>query len=186
MPLAKNLLKADPASFALQDASDLEDDDLSGLDSDTDGTQHISDLKALALKDPEFFKYLQENDAELLDFDGEAAEGSDDAEEDDEEDDEDSDVEMEDGGKKGKGKAKQVKVKTTPVLTKEILRGWQKSILEVRFPFLIRLDSLTNLSFTQTRSIRSLRKLLLAFRSAASSGGNEKEGERWEIQSAAG
>ncbi|KAK4703714.1 nucleolar complex protein 2, partial [Phenoliferia sp. Uapishka_3] len=154
------------------EASDLEDDDLSGLDSSDEtpasNAQHIEDLKALALKDPEFFKYLQENDAELLDFDGEgsAAEEDDASEGEDASDDGDSDVEMDEPGKKGKGKGKEVKVKATPVLTKEILRSWQKSLLE-------------------TRSIRSLRKLLLAFRCAASTGGAEKEGgERWEIQSA--
>ena len=40
-----------------QDEEELEDDDLSGLDSDEDSPtsnlQHVEDLKALALKDPE-------------------------------------------------------------------------------------------------------------------------------------
>lgn len=40
---------------------------------------------------------------------------------------------MEEAGKKGKGKAKEPKqAKPVPVLTKEILRSWQKAILEVR------------------------------------------------------
>ena len=40
-----------------------------GLGSDEDGPgTHKKDLDALAEKDPEFFKYLKENDAELLDF----------------------------------------------------------------------------------------------------------------------
>jgi hypothetical protein len=45
------------------------------------------------------------------------------------------DSEMEDGGKKskGKGKEKEKVVKPTPVLTKEVLKVWQKSILEVSF-----------------------------------------------------
>ena len=144
----------------------------------------------LPLVNSRFFKYLQENDAELLDFDGEgsAAEDSVAGEDASEDGESESDVEMEETGKKGKGKAKEVKVKAVPVLTKEILRSWQKGILEVRYRLsrsgFQRADAEPCL---QTRSIRSLRKLLLAFRSAASAGGAEKEGgDRWEIQSATG
>lgn len=56
------------------EASDnVDDDDLfSGLDSASEDNleleTHKGDLDALAEKDPEFYKYLKENDAELLDF----------------------------------------------------------------------------------------------------------------------
>ncbi len=67
------------------------------------------ELSKLAEKDPEFFKYLQENDRELLEFNTNAANADDD-------DDDEEDV-MED---------------VTPVLTKEILQRWQKALLDVR------------------------------------------------------
>ncbi|GAA5921044.1 hypothetical protein JCM3775_004066 [Rhodotorula graminis] len=142
------------------DGSDLEDDDLSDLEDDEG--QHMADIAALAQKDPDFFKYLQENDPELLDFadqDGAGAEDDED-DDDDEEMSEDEDSEDEARGKKaskGKGKEKaQPKKARDDVLTKDVLRSWQKNILE-------------------TRSPRSLRKLLLAFRSAAQSGNNDDE-----------
>lgn len=129
-----------------EEDDDLEDDDLADLDGDDEdepvsNEQHIADLKALAEKDPEFFKYLQENDAELLDFGGEGAEESSDEEmedaqeEQDDEDDEDS--EDEDSGKKskkGKGKEKELAIRQTPVLTKEILKSWQTAIITVGSP----------------------------------------------------
>lgn len=111
---------ADGQSFASID--DLEDE----------GTAHALELSKLAEKDPEFYKYLQEHDRELLEFD---LNGLDEDEEDEDQNDEqDEDVEM-DGEK-------------LPVLTNDILRGWQKALLE-------------------HRSLRALRKLLIAFRSAA-------------------
>ena len=78
------------------------------IDDDDEGKAHLMELSKLAEKDPEFFKYLQENDQELLDFDPDAM----DAAADDDE-----------GDEFGSGSA--------PVLTKQILQTWQKALLEV-------------------------------------------------------
>ena len=75
-----------------------------------EGAAHMHELSKLAEKDPEFYKYLQDNDRELLDFDPEDAV-------DDEDDEEEGDVDMEG--------------ETLPILTKDILRGWQKALLDV-------------------------------------------------------
>lgn len=53
-------------------------------DSDFEIGGHQDDLKRLAEKDPEFYKYLKENDKELLNFNPQAMEDSDGKEEDDE------------------------------------------------------------------------------------------------------
>jgi hypothetical protein len=71
------------------------------------------ELSKLAEKDPEFYKYLQEHDHELLDF------NMDDDDNVDDPDDEDND-----DGEQGSDQL--------PVLSKDILRAWQKSLLEVR------------------------------------------------------
>ena len=75
-----------------------------------EGVAHIHELSKLAEKDPEFYKYLQDNDQELLEFDPEDAV----------DEDEDEDVEMES--------------ETLPILTKDILRGWQKALLDASPP----------------------------------------------------
>lgn len=107
----------DDASFASLD--ELEDD----------GEAHLMELSKLAEKDPEFYKYLQENDQELLDFKPDAVDAI-------------SDEEMEEGIPEDD------EDEETPILTQDILRGWQKALLE-------------------HRSLRAFRKLLIAFRAAA-------------------
>lgn len=71
------------------------------------------ELSKLAEKDPEFYKYLQENDKELLSFDPDIAE----LQSDEDGSGSDHDVEMSD---------------KIPVLTQQLLRTWQKNLLEVR------------------------------------------------------
>ena len=77
-----------------------------------EGETHTMELSKLAEKDPEFYKYLQENDQELLNFDPHAAE----PQSDEGDGGTDQDVEM---------------VDKIPVLTQERLRVWQKNLLEV-------------------------------------------------------
>lgn len=67
------------------------------------------ELSKLAEKDPEFYKYLQAHDRDLLEFNVDGDVDVDDA---------DDDVGELDAGQ-------------LPVLTRSILRAWQKSLLEV-------------------------------------------------------
>ncbi len=73
-----------------------------------DGQTHLLELSKLAEKDPEFYKYLQENDRELLEFDLNG---------------EDEDDDMSDGDG--------IEAEKTPVLTLQDLRTWSKALLKV-------------------------------------------------------
>lgn len=82
-----------------------------------EGKNHLLELSKLAEKDPEFFKYLQENDRELLDFDPEKAAAANDSDD--------------DNVAAGSGEDESMEDDRRPVLTKEHLRRWQKALLEV-------------------------------------------------------
>jgi len=85
-----------------------------------EGAAHLIELSELAKKDPEFYKYLQQNDRELLEFNPDEDDlGSD-------EGNEEEDV--------GMGEAQETK--RAPILTKKELQRWQKSLLEV-FDYLL-------------------------------------------------
>lgn len=119
-----------------------EADDMSDIEELSEDEGHAQDLEKLKEKDPEFYKYLQENDQDLLRF------GAEDSDEEDEEDEEDA--EMDDGDSdvsdvKGKAKAAD---DAQQVVTSKLLRSWQKAML-------------------QHHSLKALRKVLLAFRAAA-------------------
>ncbi|KAI9512144.1 Noc2-domain-containing protein [Russula earlei] len=108
------------------DMDDGDDEPFTSMDEvDDEGATHVLELSKLAEKDPGFYKYLQEHDRDLLEFDA----GDDDCPDDDDDD------------------VGELHTGQLPVLTESILRTWKKSLLE-------------------TRSLRALRKLLVAFRSA--------------------
>jgi nucleolar complex protein 2 len=94
-----------------------------------DGAAHMLELSKLAEKDPEFYKYLQENDTDLLEFNPTEMDDGENDENDEEDEDEGEDVEMES--------------EKLPILTKEILRGWQKALLDVSYLLSLAAASLT-------------------------------------------
>lgn len=71
-------------------------------------------MAKLAETDPEFYKYLQENDKELLEFNPSA----------DAVDNDGSDEDVE-------GDTAMDEAVARPVLSNDIIRGWQKALLEV-------------------------------------------------------
>ncbi|KAJ5226431.1 hypothetical protein N7468_007656 [Penicillium chermesinum] len=135
-------VSAEEASDDGSDASDNDEASVDGFD------EHKNQLEALKDKDPEFYKYLKENDAELLDFgnQGDLAEVDSLSE---------GEAPEEDEGpaKKKKKKAKQQEEEAEDeaadnTLTIPMVQKWQKLMEE-------------------QNSIRAMRQTVLAFRAAA-------------------
>lgn len=107
-------------------------------------------------KDPEFYKYLEENDRELLEFSATPADAD--------------SMDLLEEGEESEG---------IPELSQQELRGWQRALLEVDFRIYGRLK----LTSSKYRSLRALRKLMLAFRSAAYAN-DEDATVAWKINDA--
>lgn len=144
----------DPGSMS--DASEppiFGSDDLTGSDDDGKDAagMHADELKSLAAKDPEFYKYLQENDAELLDFAGSANLG---------EVDELSGGEDDVSGRtKKETRAHEANNAEGGDISETTVRKWTAAMVE-------------------QYSLRSMREVVLAFRAAAYL--NEEDGKQYK------
>jgi len=137
------------------DSSDEEGDGkeiMDGVDSDDEDVEAVeeqmkADMAKLAESDPDFHKYLADNESSLLEFTDDIAEVDDD--EDDEEDDEDEDDEDEDGTEETKPKPKKPKQpKDNRILVNaKTLQSYERG------------------AFTQ-HGIKALKRILAAYRSA--------------------
>lgn len=149
-------------------------------DPDVDAAEMAKQLAELEKKDPEFYKYLRENDADLLTFGqdeevvpkskkakqtkGKAAQKEEDEDMDDY-DGADSDSDEDEPEFDGISGAEPEKIS----VTMKMLRGWQRAMIE-------------------QHSLRSLRKMVLAFRAAAhmDEAGEEQFETRYKVDSALG
>lgn len=131
----------------------VESDSDAGSESEFEGEEHKGDLEALAKTDPKFYKYLQENDAELLDFDenGDLAGLSDDEEP--------------PKKKEKKGKVREdEEAEDGATVSLAMIRKWKKSMQ------------------TQ-QSLRAMREVVLAFRAAARANEDSAKGYKYTISS---
>ena len=149
------------------DSSVQEEDSLAPSDNDTgsDASEgddamdvHKGDLDTLAEKDPEFYKYLKENDAELLDFDGDA-----DLAEVDGLSEEDDTPKKKSKKRKNKTKDQDEEVEGSDV-TMAMVKKWTAVMSE-------------------QHSLRAMRQVVLAFRAAAYINSEDGKEHRYSISS---
>ncbi|KAJ5523778.1 hypothetical protein N7494_010428 [Penicillium frequentans] len=145
-----------------EEASGSEAGSAASDDEDADGfDEHMDQLESLKEKDPEFYKYLKENDAELLDFGNQG-----DMDEIDELS--ESEAAEEEGPAKKKKKSKKQddaegEEKTVDnTLTIPMVKKWQKLMEE-------------------QNSVRAMRQTVLAFRAAATVNDPEAGEQRYTI-----
>lgn len=143
---------AEDSTAAPEDGSGSEEED--ALD------DHKGDLDALAEKDPEFYKYLKENDAELLDFD----EDADLAEVDQ--------LSEEETPKKNKQKSKE-KARVEEEESEEDDQS------EVTMAMVLKWRT----AMSEQHSLRSMRQAVLAFRAAAYVNTDDEKEHKYSISS---
>lgn len=160
----KRSAEGDETRAAGQDAEGLKD--LSGSESDSELASEMEDeladhkgqLSALAGKDPDFYKYLKENDADLLDFDDEEDLAGVDA------------LSESEGDERPAKKPKRMSKEAAGVfedgqaakVSVSMVQKWKKAMIE-------------------QYSIRALRQLVLAFRAAAHVNDEDEKDFRYSI-----
>ena len=145
------------ASDSVDQGETFSDEDAGSADED--GLEmHRGDLDALAEKDPEFYKYLKENDAELLDFDDDDGFAGVD-QSGDEDDTQESNAEK---GAKGQKTAKLGERDGSFNVTMAIVRKWK-------------------IAMEQETSLRTMRQVVLAFRAAAFINSDDGKEHRYVI-----
>ncbi|KAH7256333.1 Noc2p family-domain-containing protein [Fusarium tricinctum] len=148
---------SDDAIGAQPVVSDSDDN----ADEDADMGMSKKTMDELAEKDPEFYKFLKENDPEVLDFDDNA----DLSEVDALSGDDDEEQEEEQPKKKRKKEAKDEPVAQGNELTRELVASWRKAMAE-------------------RHSLKAARRVVLAFRCAAHLNEDDEENpQRYAINS---
>ncbi|KAL6713746.1 Nucleolar Complex 2 protein [Lecanora helva] len=139
-------------------ASSAAGDEGTESEQDDDLEEHKEDLDALAEKDPEFYKYLQDNDAELLDF----------------EDKDMAEVDLSSEDESPRKKTKKDKKKTSRDDVSEEEDQSQVSMVMVRK---------WNPAMTEQHSLRAMREVVLAFRAAAYVNSDDGKEHKYSIGS---
>lgn len=145
-----NLENFDAEEFSEEEEEEKDDGNSMVDDDDVDVDGHKSQLEQLKQKDPEFYKFLQQNDANLLNF----GESEDEDDEEDEEVEDDDDQEDED-----QEKIKAASDKEQIILSLKLVNSWKSSL-------------------NTSKSIRALKKLLVAFRAAVAYSQANDDGDR--------
>jgi len=175
---------------------DDDDDDESDSDSDDDAvasktlkiSKHKRDMEKLKQADPEFFKYLESADKDLLDFeasDEEDLEGEEEEEDEDEEDEGEEEGEKEkEGKKKGKTKPDEEKMEVasdeSDVEAAPIKEEEEKASKKSRGGLKVTPKMVSEWSqrLRQDPSLGTLKKLIGAFRCAVQQAGSQREEEK--------
>lgn len=145
---------SDSSSSAEENATFTDEEEL-GSDEKLVPDIHKDDLDALAKKDPDFYKYLKENDAELLDFEEDQLELSD-----TEETPKKKRMKGKNSEENQDGEAKDAGSEVTIAMVKK----WKKAL-------------------STDHSLRAMRQVVLAFRAAASVDSQEEKGDKYSIPS---
>src|SRR3984957_4301976 len=125
------------------EVSEVEHTSLFDSEEENELEDHKGQLNALAQKDPEFYKFLKENDAELLDFNEDDDLAGVDALSEGDEDQRPSKKQ-----KRNDGRGEEDKAPDKSAVTAAMIKTWKKSMSE-------------------KHSVRALRQVVLAFRAAA-------------------
>ncbi|RIB18694.1 Noc2p family-domain-containing protein [Gigaspora rosea] len=192
LDVRKEIIEKDEEVEEEEDSDEMEDQEFDQVKTNQSSiksnevSKHKEQLESLKEKDPEFYKYLQENDLDLLNFDI-----SDDDDDDDfidnfddnydsESDENDDEEELLSNESKKNCESMQVD-NSNHSLKKTEIGNANNSIPTLTTATLEKLQE----AITQSYSLRSLQKLLLAFRAAAHINDDEEKRYSYKINDAA-